>query len=252
MCKLIHTSIAEGKNAKEELYKYLLQYRATPHSTTEKSPAEMLFNRKLQTKLPQLTVRTETDEQKETRQIHDNKKLQQKRYFDKRKNTKPKDINIGDEVLLKQRKSTTKPPFDPKPLTVTATKGNQVHACRTDGFTRVRDKNQLKKVNPRPSYLRPSWERLQSKNVNDYSLNEIECNTESLFDIDNETSSQLQQLLQAAESRENERINTTASSTAENYGTGSNETQRVTRSKGLKLKWNPMLNDKTVVIQSEQ
>ena len=29
-------------------------YRSTPHSTTGVSPAELLFNRKLRTKLPQL------------------------------------------------------------------------------------------------------------------------------------------------------------------------------------------------------
>ena len=36
LCKLIHTSAAEQKDVKAEMYKYLLQYRATPHSTTEK------------------------------------------------------------------------------------------------------------------------------------------------------------------------------------------------------------------------
>ena len=54
ICKLIHTAAAENKDPKEELYTFLLQYRATPHSTTELSPAEMLFGRKINTKLPQV------------------------------------------------------------------------------------------------------------------------------------------------------------------------------------------------------
>ena len=34
LCKLLHTAAVEGKDPKTELYKYLLQYRATPHPTT--------------------------------------------------------------------------------------------------------------------------------------------------------------------------------------------------------------------------
>ena len=53
LCKLLHTAAAEGKDPRREVEKYLLQYRATPHPTTGKSPAEMLYNRKIRTKLPQ-------------------------------------------------------------------------------------------------------------------------------------------------------------------------------------------------------
>ena len=44
--------IIEGKNEMELntiINRYLLHYRATPQSTTEKYPAEMLFNCKLNT-----------------------------------------------------------------------------------------------------------------------------------------------------------------------------------------------------------
>ena len=83
VCKVIHTAAAEKKDPKE-LYTFLLQYRATPHSTTEISPAEMLFGRKIKTKLPQLHSSQETAQQKEVRDIHDKKKMQQKRAFDKK------------------------------------------------------------------------------------------------------------------------------------------------------------------------
>ena len=59
LCKLLHTASVEGK---DPLYKYLLHYRVTPHTTTEKSPAEMLFGRRLQTKLPYIFESNETDE----------------------------------------------------------------------------------------------------------------------------------------------------------------------------------------------
>ena len=146
LCKLLHTSIAEGKDAKSELYKFLLQYRAAPHCTTGKAPAEMLFNRRVKTKLPQVVSPAETQEQKATRQRHDEKKKKQKQYFDKKHKARPKVIETGDQVLLHQKKSTTKPHFDPDPYTVSGTDGNRVYLQRHDGSRRVRDKNKVKKV----------------------------------------------------------------------------------------------------------
>ena len=52
MCKPVHTAVVEKKDHREELHSYLLHYRATPHSTTEYSPAE----------LPQIAKRQETDD----------------------------------------------------------------------------------------------------------------------------------------------------------------------------------------------
>ena len=139
-------------------------YRATPHTTTEKSPAEMLFGRRLETKLPYIFESNETDEQKKTRDLHDQKKLKQKYNFDKKRMAKPKEINVGDKVLVRQKKCTTKPPFNPEPLTVS----NQVHAIKKDGTVKVRDKNQLKKVKERPQHLCPTWEKSISRSSADY------------------------------------------------------------------------------------
>ena len=84
LCKLLHIASLEGKDPRAELYKYLLHYRATLHTNTEKSPAEMLFGRRLQTKLPDIFESIEIDEQKKTRDLHDQKKLKQKYHFDKK------------------------------------------------------------------------------------------------------------------------------------------------------------------------
>ena len=45
---------SQGKDLKTELNKFLLAYRTTPHSTTGIAPAEMLFRRKIRTKLPEM------------------------------------------------------------------------------------------------------------------------------------------------------------------------------------------------------
>ena len=52
--KSIKIAHLKGKNWKQELYKFLRQYRATPHSTTSVSPSEVLHNRKLKTTIPEL------------------------------------------------------------------------------------------------------------------------------------------------------------------------------------------------------
>ena len=52
--KAIRTAVIEGKNWRQELFTFLRQYRATPHSTTGKSPSELLNGRKLKSTLPQI------------------------------------------------------------------------------------------------------------------------------------------------------------------------------------------------------
>lgn len=52
--KRIRIAQAESKDWKKEIRKYLFAYRTTPHSTTGVSPAELMFRRKLRTKLPQV------------------------------------------------------------------------------------------------------------------------------------------------------------------------------------------------------
>ena len=176
MCKLLHTAVSENEDPKTELYNYLLHYRATPHRTTGRSPAELLFNRKLQTKLPQIFTVRECDDLKDMRERHDEMRLKQKKYFDIHKCAKTKNIAVGDKVLIWQNKTTLKPPFDASPYTVTEVNGNRVLAQRHDGSTRIRDKNNLKKLKDRPVNLIPTWEKYQPTFCTDYTKLDIEGN----------------------------------------------------------------------------
>ena len=82
-------------------------------------------------------------------------------------------MNVGDEVLLRQRKTTTKPPFDPEPYTAVKVDGNRVHANRHDK-RRIRDKNDIKVVKERPAHLTPQWElrstERKSANYKDFDI----------------------------------------------------------------------------------
>ncbi|XP_064488499.1 uncharacterized protein K02A2.6-like [Ornithodoros turicata] len=52
--KTVKAAGASGSNWKEEISNYLLNYRATPHSTTGITPAELLFGRKIRTRIPEI------------------------------------------------------------------------------------------------------------------------------------------------------------------------------------------------------
>lgn len=54
LLKRLKIAHAENRNWREEIQKFLLMYRTTPHSVTGIMPAELLFQRKLKTKLPEL------------------------------------------------------------------------------------------------------------------------------------------------------------------------------------------------------
>ena len=45
----------EGRDWQDAVITYVGRYRATPHSTTGATPAKLLFNRKIHTKLPAVT-----------------------------------------------------------------------------------------------------------------------------------------------------------------------------------------------------
>ena len=45
LSKVSHTAHIKEKNAKQEIYKFLRHYKATLHTTSDKTPAELLFNR---------------------------------------------------------------------------------------------------------------------------------------------------------------------------------------------------------------
>ena len=54
LLKSLKIAEAKGKKWKEELNKFLLAYRTTPHSSTGVTPAFLMFGRELKTKLPEL------------------------------------------------------------------------------------------------------------------------------------------------------------------------------------------------------
>ena len=141
-----HTLMVECKNPKQEMYKLLRQYRATPHSSTGRAPAEVLFNRPFKTRLPNLARPTHGSQG--LKEKHDASKATQKHYKDLKANVRPHTITVGDKVLLLQTTTKQRPWYDPLPYHVTRVQGTQITVSREDGKTLTRDAQRLKKVLP--------------------------------------------------------------------------------------------------------
>ena len=107
MLKSLKVAEAEGKKWKDELDKFLLAYRATPHSSIGATPAFLMFGRDLKTKLPELRPNKSVLDES-TRDRDWNQKLAGKMYGDKQRHAVDNPITPGDKVLLKNTKQCGK------------------------------------------------------------------------------------------------------------------------------------------------
>jgi hypothetical protein len=115
--KAIHTAHTEHSSWKQEIYTFLRNYRATPHATTDMSPGEILFGRKINTKLPGLTIKSPTHTT--IRKKDKDRKLKMKTHFENKHCVKPSQFKVGDSVLIKQeKKDKLTTPFNPTLLKI--------------------------------------------------------------------------------------------------------------------------------------
>ena len=156
--KITHASIAEGRDPKEEILKFLLNYRNTPHSSTGVTPASLMMNRDLKTKLPSIRRRLTTAHHQQARENDAAAKSKQKEYADRHRRAKEKEFKEGDKVLIHQKKTTTKPPYNPDPYTVTQIKGTQITAIRR-GSHMTRNVDKWKILKNRALHLRTLGQR---------------------------------------------------------------------------------------------
>ena len=101
--KTIRIAVSEGKDWKKELQQFLLTYRNTPHSTTGKSPAELMYGRQLRDNLPAIEG-APTAAYKEAMATDAKNKATIKRYADMNQHLKPSAVKEGDRVVVKQKK----------------------------------------------------------------------------------------------------------------------------------------------------
>ena len=88
-------------------------------------PSKLMFNRTVRTRLPTVRDPVSTLAVKEAWEKDQQERLKRKEVTDKMKTAQERMVKVGDKVLVAQRKTTTEPPFDPTPYTITEVKGTQ-------------------------------------------------------------------------------------------------------------------------------
>ena len=91
----------EREDWKKAVLTYVVADRNTPHPSTGACPAELLFQRKLRKKLPELREVAKLDEQ--VRDQDRDKKSKMKYYADRAPNAEGNSLMEGGKVLLKQQ-----------------------------------------------------------------------------------------------------------------------------------------------------
>lgn len=150
LVKVIRTAHTEGRSWKQQLFRFLRMYRATPHTTTNISPSQALNGRDMKCEIPQVTQpQAETSEQRKMKTRDEEQKRKMKENADRELHGKESNLKEGDVVLVRQAKtSKASSPFDPRPLTVAHRRGNTIVAKRGNYEIR-RNISFFKKVNAR-------------------------------------------------------------------------------------------------------
>ena len=165
--KSVRIAHLEGKNWKQdlELYKFLHQYRATPHSTTSVSPSEALNNRKLKTTIPELPLKQQqlSMPQGPSASIAQRDAMQKQKmkiYADLKAHAHEREIEPGEVVLMRQpKKNKLTTPYNPKPFVVEEKKGSMVTASN-GSQTVIRNSSQFKVI---PKNIAESQENREKK-----------------------------------------------------------------------------------------
>ena len=158
--KTIQTAQVEGKVWQQELWSFLRNYRATPHSTTGVSPAEALYGHQIRTSLPQIHIPSTANNQNRSKILERDRKAKQnmKQYADTQRHTTTSKIREGDLVLVQnQKRNKLTPYYDPNPYTVISKKGSLVTAQRS-GHQITRNVSFFKKVQKQPNTPQQNWD----------------------------------------------------------------------------------------------
>ena len=163
----LRISQAVSRDWRSQMDKFLIVYRSTPHSTTGVSPAELLFGRKIRTKIPQLQEFTCHDE---VRDRESERKEKGKMYADWKRNACENDIQKGDKVLLRQeRDNKLSTLFKQLPFTAAQKNGNSV-LVEADGVQYRRNVTHVKRCLERED-LKPRAESSDATGGGDLAAN---------------------------------------------------------------------------------
>ena len=144
--KVVRTAHIEKKDWQRALDNFLLAYRATPHPSTDSTPAGLMFpNRRFKTRLPHNPSNNPSADEDDVRRFNEKAMSSAKAYADKRNHAKEHEISVGDNVLVRQQKRNKLTSYySPNPYIVRSIKGSMITASR-GGMTSPETAHSLRK-----------------------------------------------------------------------------------------------------------
>ena len=134
MEKTIRCAVNEHKSWKNSLFKFLLNFRSTPNSTTKKSPSEVVLGYQPRLQVPGIRTFNNKQNARTTKELLQTDRLSKakiKEYADKTNHARLSTVKVGDTVLLRRKqKNKLQSPFDPEPFTITRKAGSKVVLSR--------------------------------------------------------------------------------------------------------------------------
>ena len=139
--KRIRIEHASGRDWKQDLLRFIAVHRSTPNATTGVTPAELLYRRKLRTKLPELDNFSPDDLEVRDKDCKNKGKI----YADAKRQACENDMKAGDSVLVQQEKENKfSTVFNPRPFTLVQKNGNSVRIESDTGNLYKRNVTEVK------------------------------------------------------------------------------------------------------------
>lgn len=128
------------------LLNFLFQYRNAPHCTTKVPPSQLLYNRTINGKIPSMEEHI-IDKHEIAKENENKAKSYNKEYADNKRKISKNNINLGDQVLIKQRRrNKLMSKFNPHPCTVIAVNNPDITVSTADGKIVRRNRSLFKKI----------------------------------------------------------------------------------------------------------
>ena len=140
---MIQVAQIEGKDWRQELHKFLTAHWSTPQMTTGVAPFFLMFGREMRS--PELR-REAPITNEEIRDRDWARKLTQKDYVDTKRHAVESQVEVGDQVLLRNTKiNKLSPTYDPSPCEVMDRSRGEVTLRKKDGVEVKRNVSFVKK-----------------------------------------------------------------------------------------------------------